>query len=94
MMVKLNISLLKDIRDDIDFCFKLAKEESVILLPGDKIKKYFSFHIYMHSITSAFTHICINHLSTFNCLAKVFKFYVLFYVFDINIAQSESLISK
>ncbi|KAK1418078.1 hypothetical protein QVD17_27217 [Tagetes erecta] len=34
MMVKLNISLLKDIKDDIDFCFKLAKEESVILLPG------------------------------------------------------------
>lgn len=34
MMVKLNVSLLKDINDDIDFCFKLAKEESVILLPG------------------------------------------------------------
>ncbi|KAL8239257.1 hypothetical protein R6Q59_015824 [Mikania micrantha] len=34
MMVKLNISLLKDVKDDIDFCFKLAKEESVILLPG------------------------------------------------------------
>ncbi|KAK6134552.1 hypothetical protein DH2020_031722 [Rehmannia glutinosa] len=33
-MVKLNISLLKDISDDIDFCFKLAKEESVIILPG------------------------------------------------------------
>ncbi|MFS7929358.1 putative aminotransferase, class I/classII, tyrosine/nicotianamine aminotransferase [Helianthus anomalus] len=34
MMVKLSIPLLKDIKDDIDFCFKLAKEESVILLPG------------------------------------------------------------
>ncbi|PWA86512.1 tyrosine transaminase family protein [Artemisia annua] len=34
MMVKLNVSLLKDINNDIDFCFKLAKEESVILLPG------------------------------------------------------------
>ncbi|KAI3457424.1 hypothetical protein Pfo_014087 [Paulownia fortunei] len=33
-MVKLNISLLKDISDDFDFCFKLAKEESVIILPG------------------------------------------------------------
>ncbi|GJT53316.1 probable aminotransferase TAT2, partial [Tanacetum coccineum] len=33
MMVKLNVSLLKDINNDIDFCFKLAKEESVILLP-------------------------------------------------------------
>ncbi|KAH7844377.1 hypothetical protein Vadar_027319 [Vaccinium darrowii] len=34
LMVKLNLSLLKDISDDIDFCFKLAKEESVIFLPG------------------------------------------------------------
>ncbi|XP_015899243.3 probable aminotransferase TAT2 isoform X2 [Ziziphus jujuba] len=34
VMVKLNLSLLEDISDDIDFCFKLAKEESVIILPG------------------------------------------------------------
>lgn len=34
VMVKLNLSLLEDISDDIDFCFKLAKEESVIVLPG------------------------------------------------------------
>lgn len=34
MMAKLNVSLLKDINDDVDFCFKLAKQESVILLPG------------------------------------------------------------
>ncbi|KAL0285012.1 UNVERIFIED_CONTAM: putative aminotransferase TAT2 [Sesamum radiatum] len=34
LMVKLNVSLLKDISDDLDFCFKLAKEESVIILPG------------------------------------------------------------
>jgi len=34
MQVKLNLSLLEDISDDIDFCFKLAKEESVIILPG------------------------------------------------------------
>ncbi|TFJ95086.1 membrane protein [Platysternon megacephalum] len=34
VMVKLNLSLLRDISDDIDFCFKLAKEESVIILPG------------------------------------------------------------
>ncbi|KAK6134592.1 hypothetical protein DH2020_031651 [Rehmannia glutinosa] len=34
IQVKLNVSLLKDITDDIDFCFKLAKEESVIILPG------------------------------------------------------------
>lgn len=32
--MKLNLSLLEDISDDIDFCFKLAKEESVIILPG------------------------------------------------------------
>lgn len=33
-MVKLNLHELKDIKDDVDFCFKLAKEESVIILPG------------------------------------------------------------
>ncbi|KAK4484699.1 hypothetical protein RD792_007291 [Penstemon davidsonii] len=33
-MVKVNISMLKDITDDVDFCFKLAKEECVIILPG------------------------------------------------------------
>ncbi|KAA8526808.1 hypothetical protein F0562_008963 [Nyssa sinensis] len=36
MQVKLNLSLLKDISDDIDFGFKLAKEESVIILPGEE----------------------------------------------------------
>nr|GFB01296.1 probable aminotransferase TAT2 [Tanacetum cinerariifolium] len=35
--VKLDVSVLKDISDDIDFCFKLAKEESVILLPGHTV---------------------------------------------------------
>lgn len=32
--VKLDLSLLQDINDDVDFCVKLAKEESVIVLPG------------------------------------------------------------
>lgn len=32
--MKLNLSMLEDISDDIDFCFKLAQEESVIVLPG------------------------------------------------------------
>lgn len=36
MQVKLNVSSLDDVSDDIDFCFKLAKEESVIILPGKK----------------------------------------------------------
>lgn len=34
VIVKLNLSLLEDIEDDIDFCVKLAKEESVVVLPG------------------------------------------------------------
>ncbi|KAI3986749.1 hypothetical protein MKX01_014287 [Papaver californicum] len=34
LMVKLNTILLEDISDDTDFCLKLAKEESVIVLPG------------------------------------------------------------
>ncbi|KAM3199994.1 putative aminotransferase TAT2 [Capsicum annuum] len=37
VMVKLNLALLHDISDDIDFCFKLAREESVILLPGTAV---------------------------------------------------------
>lgn len=35
LQVKLNISVLEDVSDDIDFCFKLAKEESVVILPGE-----------------------------------------------------------
>ncbi|KAK9089146.1 hypothetical protein Scep_028228 [Stephania cephalantha] len=34
MMVQLHVSKLEDIIDDSDFCIKLAKEESVIVLPG------------------------------------------------------------
>ncbi|CAL5406582.1 unnamed protein product [Camellia sinensis] len=34
VMVKLNLSLLEGINDDMEFCSKLAKEESVIVLPG------------------------------------------------------------
>ncbi|KAK8477958.1 hypothetical protein V6N11_070979 [Hibiscus sabdariffa] len=34
VMVKLNVAMLEDISDDMDFCLKLAKEESVIILPG------------------------------------------------------------
>ncbi|KAL6340424.1 hypothetical protein AAG906_006085 [Vitis piasezkii] len=32
VMVKLNLSLLEDIDDDVEFCMKLSKEESVIVL--------------------------------------------------------------
>ncbi|KAL1830429.1 hypothetical protein ACET3Z_000080 [Daucus carota] len=34
VMVNLNLSLLDDIKDDMDFCVKLAQEESVMILPG------------------------------------------------------------
>ncbi|KAL3509315.1 hypothetical protein ACH5RR_028716 [Cinchona calisaya] len=33
-MVKLNLSLLEGINDDMEFCLRLAREESVVLLPG------------------------------------------------------------
>ncbi|XP_071717378.1 tyrosine aminotransferase-like [Rutidosis leptorrhynchoides] len=34
VMVKLDMSVFEDIKDDLDFCVKLAQEESVIILPG------------------------------------------------------------
>lgn len=34
VMVKIDTSLLEDIKDDLDFCIKLAREENVIVLPG------------------------------------------------------------
>ncbi|XP_050206566.1 nicotianamine aminotransferase 1-like [Mercurialis annua] len=34
IMAKLNLAALEGIKDDIDFCLKLAKEESVMVLPG------------------------------------------------------------
>eukprot|EP00268_Persea_americana_P043408 TRINITY_DN43629_c0_g1_i7.p1 TRINITY_DN43629_c0_g1~~TRINITY_DN43629_c0_g1_i7.p1 ORF type:complete len:425 (+),score=66.07 TRINITY_DN43629_c0_g1_i7:117-1391(+) len=37
VMVKMNLSLLEDILDDLDFCCKLAKEESVVILPGSAV---------------------------------------------------------
>ena len=37
VMVKLDLSLLEDINDDIEFCFKLVKEENVIFLPGTAV---------------------------------------------------------
>ncbi|MBA0602342.1 hypothetical protein Gorai_002527 [Gossypium raimondii] len=40
LQVKLNVSLLEDISDDLDFCMKLAKEESVIIVPAGKIRKF------------------------------------------------------
>lgn len=38
VMVKLDLSLLKEIEDDMDFCVKLAKEESAVVVPGKKIR--------------------------------------------------------
>ncbi|CAH8359954.1 unnamed protein product [Eruca vesicaria subsp. sativa] len=35
LVAKLDLSLLEDIRDDVDFCMKLAREENLVLLPGE-----------------------------------------------------------
>ncbi|CAN6244096.1 unnamed protein product [Urochloa humidicola] len=37
VMVKLDLSCLDGMQDDLDFCCKLAKEESVIVLPGSAL---------------------------------------------------------
>lgn len=36
-MVKLEPSVLEDIKDDLEFCCKLAKEESLMILPGRSV---------------------------------------------------------
>jgi tyrosine aminotransferase len=43
--VKLNLSLLDGFTDDVDFCMKLAKEESVVVLPGKNSTIYNLFLI-------------------------------------------------
>eukprot|EP01018_Ginkgo_biloba_P003837 Gb_37399 [translate_table: standard] len=37
LMAKINISSFEDIRDDVEFAATLAKEESVIVLPGTSL---------------------------------------------------------
>lgn len=41
--MKLNLSVLEDIDDDMEFCLKLAKEEKVIILPGKTETSVFKF---------------------------------------------------
>ncbi|PHT59600.1 Ribulose-1,5 bisphosphate carboxylase/oxygenase large subunit N-methyltransferase, chloroplastic [Capsicum baccatum] len=38
-MVKLHLNLVEDIKDDLEFSYKLAKEESLMILPGEKKNK-------------------------------------------------------
>lgn len=68
MMVKLNLSILKGINDDIEFCMKLAKEESVLVLPGVAVglKNWFriTFAITPTSLEEALARIkafCLRH---------------------------------
>ncbi|CAA7050144.1 unnamed protein product [Microthlaspi erraticum] len=35
LVAKLDLSLLEDITSDVDFCMKLAREENLVLLPGE-----------------------------------------------------------
>lgn len=39
LQVRLDLSQLVDIKDDMDFCCQLAKEEHVIILPGNSLLK-------------------------------------------------------
>jgi len=80
IQVELNLSLLEDISDDIDFCFKLAKEESVIILPGTNMKILLIF-VYLfvesHFICtfgekSFSLHVAEFHTSIFRSFSLVF----------------------
>ncbi|CAN6904353.1 unnamed protein product [Brassica oleracea var. botrytis] len=37
LLTKLELSLLDGIKDDIDFCVKLAREENLVFLPGEAL---------------------------------------------------------
>ncbi|CAF1719070.1 unnamed protein product [Brassica napus] len=37
LLTKLELSLLEDIKDDTDFCVKLAREENLVFLPGEAL---------------------------------------------------------
>ncbi|KAG7584552.1 Aminotransferase class I/classII [Arabidopsis suecica] len=37
LLTKLELSLMDNIKDDIDFCVKLAREENLVFLPGDAL---------------------------------------------------------
>ncbi len=58
VQVKLDLSCLQGIKDDMDFCCQLAKEELVILLPGTFLNPdsshahHLTFKILAHSICS------------------------------------------
>ncbi|CAF2131805.1 hypothetical protein BRARA_K00024 [Brassica rapa] len=39
LVTKMDLSLLEDITDDVDFCMKLAREENLVLLPGEALGK-------------------------------------------------------
>lgn len=43
LQAKLDLSQLDGIIDDIDFCIKLAKEEKMIILPGEQLSQYIPF---------------------------------------------------
>lgn len=47
LQVKLNLSMLDGIQDDADFCMELAKQESMIILPGMKWSIFILLFIYL-----------------------------------------------
>lgn len=54
--IKLNVAMLEGIVDELDFCCKLAKEESVILLPGDN-----TCYCYILYVSVIFLYICYHY---------------------------------
>lgn len=63
--VKLDVSGLENIKDDMDFCRKLAGEESVIIMPGNRLNTvhwFFTVHWSPpYNVNLAICRYCLGH---------------------------------
>ncbi|KAG7543515.1 Pyridoxal phosphate-dependent transferase [Arabidopsis thaliana x Arabidopsis arenosa] len=77
VQVKLNLSLLEDINDDLEFCFKVAKE-SIIILPGRVV----GLRNWLRITFAVELELLIDGFSRLKNFARVVESCGLFFVFN------------